>query len=142
MPLTAFEVDEALGNQTDDEILESLAVVGFALRFPQDADSPEGFWTVMEEKRCVMTEWPDDRIHLDAFIHRDESQSSKVRAHISNPITIHSSRLTRNRRLCLGRTFLSRNSGHLMQRSSGSMQQRQWQWILSIESYWKLPTML
>ena len=57
---------------------EPLAVVGFALRFPQEADSPDGFWRVMEARECVMTEWPVERLRLDAFHHRDESQPKQV----------------------------------------------------------------
>lgn len=79
MPPTLSRTNDGEENRMEDDTLEPLAIIGFALKFPQDADSPEGFWRVMEEKRCVMTEWPEDRFHLDAFFHRDSSQVNKVK---------------------------------------------------------------
>ncbi len=58
--------------------LEPIAVVGFSLKYPQDADSPGSFWSMLVEKKCAMTEWPKDRINLDAFYHRDEDRDEKV----------------------------------------------------------------
>jgi acyl transferase domain-containing protein len=58
--------------------LAPLAIVGFSLKFPQDANTPQGFWKVMEERRSVMTDWPTDRINLDAFYHRDIGRENQV----------------------------------------------------------------
>jgi acyl transferase domain-containing protein len=58
---------------------EPLAIVGLAFRFPGDADSPEEFWRIMEERRCVMAEMPADRINIDAFYHDDTSRVDTVR---------------------------------------------------------------
>lgn len=60
------------------DALEAIAVIGFSFKYPQDADSPASFWSMLEEKRCAMTEWPKDRINLDAFHHRDEDRDEKV----------------------------------------------------------------
>ena len=60
--------------------LEPIAIIGFSLKFPQDAVSPATFWAMMEEKRCAMTEWPKDRISLDAFYHPDTDRRSTVPA--------------------------------------------------------------
>ncbi|KAK9413400.1 hypothetical protein SUNI508_02599 [Seiridium unicorne] len=71
-------------NQACDDLLEPLALVGFSLKYPQDADTPEAFWRVLEQGRCLMTEWPDDRMNLDAFFHRGkrtEDQSFVPGAH-------------------------------------------------------------
>ncbi|KAJ2985763.1 hypothetical protein NUW58_g5359 [Xylaria curta] len=61
----------------DADLLEPLAIIGFSLKYPQDANTPQGFWDLMEERRCAMTEWPSDRINLNAFYHRDESQEDR-----------------------------------------------------------------
>ena len=58
--------------------LEPIAVVGFSLKFPQDATSPEAFWKMLMEKRCSMTEWPRERLNLDAFYHPDSSRPDTV----------------------------------------------------------------
>lgn len=63
----------------DDSVLEPIAVIGFSFEYPQDADSPASFWSMLEERRCAMTEWPQDRINLDAFYHRDEDREERVR---------------------------------------------------------------
>lgn len=62
----------------NNDPLEPLAIIGFSLEYPQDANTQEGFWGVLEEKRDVMTEWPPDRLNLDAFFYRDASQKHQV----------------------------------------------------------------
>lgn len=61
------------------DTLEAIAVIGFSLRMPQEAVTPQKFWTMLEEKRCTMTEWPRDRINLDAFYHPDPERRDTVR---------------------------------------------------------------
>ncbi|RAH81722.1 ketoacyl-synt-domain-containing protein [Aspergillus japonicus CBS 114.51] len=46
---------------------DPIAVVGFSLKFPQDADSSDGFWNMLHEGRCAMTEFPADRFNMDTF---------------------------------------------------------------------------
>ncbi|KAF2637935.1 ketoacyl-synt-domain-containing protein [Massarina eburnea CBS 473.64] len=58
----------------DTNEYEPLAIVGLAFRFPGDADTPEGFWKMMEQRRCAMTEIPSERINIDAFYHDDNSR--------------------------------------------------------------------
>ncbi|CAI6243331.1 unnamed protein product [Periconia digitata] len=50
---------------------EPLAIVGLAFRLPGDADTPEAFWRIMEERRCVMSEMPEDRFNIDSFYNPD-----------------------------------------------------------------------
>ena len=57
---------------------EPLAVVGFSLKFPQEATTPEGFWNMLMNKRCAMTEWPPNRLNINAFYHPDCSRSDSV----------------------------------------------------------------
>ena len=59
------------------DILSSIAVIGFSFKFPH-ADTPSSFWRMMVEKECAMTEWPKDRMNLEAFFNRDERQNGKV----------------------------------------------------------------
>ena len=54
--------------------MEPVAVVGLALKFPQDATSLDTFWNMLVEKRCAMTDFPSSRLNVDAFYHPDISQ--------------------------------------------------------------------
>lgn len=57
---------------------QPLAVVGFSLKFPQDATSTESFWKMMMEGRCAMTEIPEDRMNLNSFFSADASRRDTV----------------------------------------------------------------
>ncbi|KAI2464634.1 putative polyketide synthase [Annulohypoxylon bovei var. microspora] len=59
--------DIAAGLGVDGDICNDVAVCGFSLKFPQDAVSPEGFWRMMLEKRCAMTEFPSNRLDPNGF---------------------------------------------------------------------------
>lgn len=61
-----------------DDKLEPLAVVGFSLKFPQEATTPEAFWKMLTDKRCAVTEWPKDRLNIDAFYNPDSSRPDTV----------------------------------------------------------------
>lgn len=60
------------------EKIEPIAVVGFSLKFPQDATSPESFWKMIVEKRCAMTQIPEDRLKLDSFYGTDKNRNDTV----------------------------------------------------------------
>lgn len=62
----------------EEDRLEPIAVIGISLEFPQEATNSENFWKMLTEKRCAMTEWPKDRINLDAFYHADSNRSDTV----------------------------------------------------------------
>ncbi|KAL2784041.1 hypothetical protein BJX66DRAFT_344395 [Aspergillus keveii] len=46
---------------------DPIAIIGFSLRFPQDADSAEAFWEMLYNGRRAMTEVPADRFTIDSF---------------------------------------------------------------------------
>ncbi|GKZ24448.1 type I Iterative Polyketide synthase (PKS) [Aspergillus brasiliensis] len=50
--------------------MQDIAIVGFSIKFPGDGDTPEGFWSMLAEKKCVMEEWPTERFNLEAFAGR------------------------------------------------------------------------
>lgn len=55
--------------EEDRDSQEPVAICGLALKFPQDAVSPETFWRMLVEKRSAITEFPKDRLNIDAFHH-------------------------------------------------------------------------
>ena len=63
-------ISASLANQAnarDEDALDSIAVVGFSFKFPEEADSAEALWDMMIQGRCVSTEFPKDRLNIEAF---------------------------------------------------------------------------
>lgn len=60
--------------------MEDIAIVGFSLRFPQDAVSPESFWNMLVEGRSAATEVPESRFNINAFYHPDPDRLGSVSA--------------------------------------------------------------
>ncbi|KAL8949407.1 MAG: hypothetical protein Q9222_004476 [Ikaeria aurantiellina] len=58
--------------------MEPIAIVGVALKFPQDAISPDAFWNMMMEGRCAMTEFPPSRMNIDAFYNPQMSAPNTI----------------------------------------------------------------
>ena len=75
-----MHVDRIDGIRNGSDILEPLAIIGFSLKFPQDADCAAGFWRMLGMKKCAMTSWPKDRVNLDAFHDWDDDGTEKVRS--------------------------------------------------------------
>ena len=73
--------DDSAQPNFGDYITESIAIVGFSLKFPQEATSAESFWHMMKDRSCAMTEVPQDRFNIDAFYHPDTSRHDTVREH-------------------------------------------------------------
>ena len=63
----------------DRDLVEPVAVVGFSLRFPENAISADSFWEMLMEGRCTATEFPEDRLSVDAVYHPDENRRGTVR---------------------------------------------------------------
>ncbi|KAI1084493.1 putative polyketide synthase [Whalleya microplaca] len=58
---------------------EPIAVCGLSLKFPQDASSEKEFWAMLLEKRTAMTEFPADRLNIDAFHHTSQRNALRTR---------------------------------------------------------------
>ena len=66
------------GTSQDDCGIEPIAVIGFSFRFPEKATSGEGFWNMLTQKRCCMTEFPKDRTNVEALYHPDPKRLDTV----------------------------------------------------------------
>lgn len=74
---------------------EPIAVIGFDLKFPGDANTPEKFYDFLLSGRSALSEVPKGRYNLDAFYHPDPQRSGTVcclslsppRSSRSNPLT-------------------------------------------------------
>ena len=63
--------------------VEPVAIIGFSLKFPQEATSQDGFWRVLSEAKCTMTDVPKERFNIDAFYHPDANRMSNVGQQLS-----------------------------------------------------------
>jgi len=55
---------------------DPVAIIGLALKFPQDAISPESFWNLIMEGRSTKTKMPKDRYNVDSFYHAGETNKT------------------------------------------------------------------
>ncbi|EDN95526.1 hypothetical protein SS1G_11404 [Sclerotinia sclerotiorum 1980 UF-70] len=67
-------------DESQEDQLEAIAVVGFGLNFPQDADTPENFWKMLVDGRSAMTDVPKDRWNIDSFYHPSADRHDSMNA--------------------------------------------------------------
>lgn len=70
----ALQAEGFVSENLNQDKLEPIAVIGFSLRFPQDATSPAALWQMLVERRSAFTEFPKDRFNFDAFYHQDQNR--------------------------------------------------------------------
>ena len=63
----------------EQDLLEPIAVIGYSLRFPQDASSSAAFWQMLVDGVCTSGDIPKDRFNLESFYHEDPSRVGTVR---------------------------------------------------------------
>jgi acyl transferase domain-containing protein len=64
-----------------DNILEPLAIIGFSVKFPDDATTADAFWRMISERRCASRRFPEDGVNIDFFYHPDSTRADTVAAH-------------------------------------------------------------
>ncbi|TVY38228.1 Reducing polyketide synthase, partial [Lachnellula occidentalis] len=64
-----------------EDAIKPIAVVGFSIRFPEDATTSENFWKMIMERRCVTKDFPLDRINSKAFHHPDTNRLGALQHH-------------------------------------------------------------
>jgi acyl transferase domain-containing protein len=57
---------------------DAIAIIGMARRFPQDAENPEKLWKMLLEGRSASSEFPKDRVNLDAHYHPNPTHGGTV----------------------------------------------------------------
>lgn len=60
-----------------------VAIIGFALKFPGEANSPESFWEMLLQGKSALTDVPKERYNIETHFSLDENRSGKVRTAIS-----------------------------------------------------------
>ena len=60
------------------DVLEPIAVVGLATRFPQEAQTTEALWEVLLQARSTWSPIPKERFNSEAFYHPDPEHGGTV----------------------------------------------------------------
>ncbi|KAF5707998.1 polyketide synthase [Fusarium mundagurra] len=47
--------------------MSDIAIVGYSFKLPQGVEDDDGFWDVLENRRNLMTDWPESRVKTDSF---------------------------------------------------------------------------
>jgi acyl transferase domain-containing protein len=58
--------------------MEPIAIIGLSFKLPQGADDESELWSLLQNGRNVMTEWPKERLNIDGFFDPDGSKANKV----------------------------------------------------------------
>ena len=74
------ETPASVANRTStiEDKLEPIAVVGLALKFPQDATDPTSFWRMMMDKNSARSGIPPERFNIDAFHSAEGNKNGMV----------------------------------------------------------------
>ncbi|ROW10959.1 hypothetical protein VMCG_00852 [Cytospora schulzeri] len=64
-------------SQADGELVP-IAIIGQAFEFPQEATTAYDFWQMISSGRSASTEFPPDRMSINAFYHPDEDRPSTI----------------------------------------------------------------
>ncbi|KAI4263037.1 MAG: hypothetical protein L6R42_001796 [Xanthoria sp. 1 TBL-2021] len=71
-------VESRRSNYAETRYSSPLAIIGLAFEFPQEATSEEAFWQMLCDARSASTDFPKDRLNIDAFYHPDESRIGSI----------------------------------------------------------------
>jgi hypothetical protein len=74
------DVQHTENPEFDGNDAEPVAIIGFSFKFPDDADTPEGFWKMLLEQRCAAREFPADRMNVNGH-YRKENRNNSVSLH-------------------------------------------------------------
>jgi hypothetical protein len=58
---------------------DPIAIVGFSFKFPQEGDTQDGFWKMLLEKLCAMTEFPADRMSVKGHYRKEKRQTTVIK---------------------------------------------------------------
>jgi hypothetical protein len=58
--------------------LEPLAIIGMASKFPSGAETESSFWDMLVSKRCASSDFPADRMNIDAFYNVDTNKPNSI----------------------------------------------------------------
>jgi len=66
-------------------MMEDVAIIGMACRFPGSATSPEALWEMLRKGESAWSEFPEDRLNIIGYYHPSGDRQGSVSP--SNHIT-------------------------------------------------------
>lgn len=131
---------ESMPPEVDGDEVDPIAICGLSIKFPQEATSAENFWEILVNRRCVMTEFPTNRLNPAGF------HSSSTRGRINTvscsfsfttPSIMYEELISivsfqQGVGTSLKRIFLP-----LMRTSSISLLPKRQRWILCRDGFWR-----
>lgn len=54
-------------HQGINDKMSDIAIVGYSFKLPQGVEDDDAFWEVLENRRNLMTDWPESRVKTDSF---------------------------------------------------------------------------
>lgn len=70
------------------DVVEPIAIVGLATRFPQQATSTEDLWNTLLQARSTWSAIPEKRFNAAAFYHPDPEHGGTVSPYSPLPVGI------------------------------------------------------
>ena len=64
--------------EAGDNVVEPIAVIGMACRFPGEASNVASFWQMMSEGRNANSKVPESRLNVDAYYHPNNDRRGVV----------------------------------------------------------------
>ncbi|TEY39885.1 hypothetical protein BOTCAL_0448g00110 [Botryotinia calthae] len=58
-----------------------VAIIGMSFVFPRDANSADGFWTMLMQARCASEDFPESRLNQASFYHSDVARQDSLPFH-------------------------------------------------------------
>jgi len=53
-------------------VMEPFAIVGLSFKLPQEATNESSFWKILEERKNLSTDWPEDRLNIESTFDNEE----------------------------------------------------------------------
>lgn len=63
---------------------DDIAVIGFSFKLPQGVEDVEDFWDVLQNRRNLMTPWPESRLNAESFVSGKKSKVRRSHAKFGN----------------------------------------------------------
>jgi hypothetical protein len=116
------------GPRSDD-----IAIVGYALKLPQNVEDDAAFWEVLQQRRNLRTDCPESRINAEAFVN---DKTRKVRQPIALMLSVLELICDRSSTAVVG-ILSMRTPVPLMPPFSPSRPRRPRPWTRCSDGHWK-----
>ncbi|KAF5254445.1 hypothetical protein FANTH_703 [Fusarium anthophilum] len=64
--------------------MSDIAIVGYSFKLPQGVEDDDAFWDVLENRRNLMTDWPESRVKADSFANNKHQKWNGKGGHFIN----------------------------------------------------------